>query len=28
LLVARVDGGRVLQEGRPGIHVRRSGAHY
>jgi flavin reductase (DIM6/NTAB) family NADH-FMN oxidoreductase RutF len=28
LIVARVVGGRVLHEGRPGVHIRRSGAHY
>lgn len=28
LVVARVVGGRVLHEGRPGVHIRRSGSHY
>ena len=28
LIVARVVGGRVLREGRPAVHVRRSGLHY
>jgi flavin reductase (DIM6/NTAB) family NADH-FMN oxidoreductase RutF len=28
LIVARVVAGRVQHEGRPGVHVRRSGAHY
>jgi flavin reductase (DIM6/NTAB) family NADH-FMN oxidoreductase RutF len=28
LLVARVVGGGLLHEGRPGVHIRRSGAHY
>jgi flavin reductase (DIM6/NTAB) family NADH-FMN oxidoreductase RutF len=28
LLIARVVGGRVLSEGRPMVHVRKSGLHY
>jgi flavin reductase (DIM6/NTAB) family NADH-FMN oxidoreductase RutF len=28
LFIARVVGGRVLGEGRPMVHVRKSGLHY
>jgi flavin reductase (DIM6/NTAB) family NADH-FMN oxidoreductase RutF len=28
LLIARVTGGRLLSEGHPMVHVRKSGAHY
>jgi flavin reductase (DIM6/NTAB) family NADH-FMN oxidoreductase RutF len=28
LFIARVAGGRVLSEGRPMVHVRKSGLHY
>lgn len=28
LVIAEIDAGRVQHEGRPGVHVRRSGAHY
>jgi flavin reductase (DIM6/NTAB) family NADH-FMN oxidoreductase RutF len=28
LFIARVEGGRVLSEGQPMVHVRKSGLHY